>query len=280
MMRKISLMVFTMLIMLTFTFNVYAANPPLDGNYKVELTFTGGTGRITAISPTDLTVSGGKITAKITLTSSNYTYMIVNGTKYNNTAATGENSTFIIPISALDTEINVTACTVAMSTPKEIDYTIKLSSQGTIGEDKGANQNENKNKNENTTKNPVNNDTNSKNPVNSDTNGKNTNTKDTKDNSTTESPKTGEGEASKADNGVTNSSNNTEKTPNENDTKEDKKDSAEIPNDKELPKESAQLQSSPPSSNSNLSKIIIGIIVIIIFVVIGILLKKRKISNK
>lgn len=273
MMRKISLMVFTMLIILTFTFNVYAANPPLDGNYKVELTFTGGTGRITAISPTDLTVSGGKITAKITLTSSNYTYMIVNGTKYNNTAAAGENSTFIIPISALDTEINVTACTVAMSTPKEIDYTIKLSSQGTIGKDKGANQNSNKNKNENTTKNPVNSDTNSKN-----TNAKDT--KDTKDNSTTESPKTGEGEASKVDNGITNSSNNTEKTPNENDTKEDKKDSAEIPNDKELPKESAQLQSSPPSSNSNLSKIIIGIIVIITFVVIGILLKKRKISNK
>lgn len=270
MMRKISLMVFTMLIMLTFTFNVYAANPPLDGNYKVGLTFTGGTGRVTAISPTDLTVSGGKITAKIILTSSNYTYIIVNGTKYNNTAAAGENSTFIIPISALDTEINVTACTVAMSTPKEIDYTIKLLSQGTIGEDKGANQNANKNKNENTTKNPV----------NSDTNSKNTNTKDTKDNSTTESPKTGEGEASKVDNGVTNSSNNTEKTPKENDTKEDKKDSAEIPNHKELPKESAQLQSSSPSNDSNLSKIIIGIIVIIAFVVIGILLKKRKISNK
>jgi len=273
MMRKISLMVFTMLIMLTFTFNVYAATPPLDGNYKVGLTFTGGTGRVTAISPTDLTVSGGKITAKIILTSSNYTYMIVNGTKYNNTAATGENSTFIIPISALDTEINVTACTVAMSTPKEIDYTIKLSSQGTIGKDKGANQNSNKNKNENTTKNPVNSDTNSKN-----TNAKDT--KDTKDNSTTESPKTGEGEASKVDNGITNSSNNTEKTPKENDTKEDKKDSAEISNDKELPKESAQLQSSSPSNDSNLSKIIIGIIVIIAFVVIGILLKKRKISNK
>jgi len=273
MMRKISLMVFTMLIMLTFTFNVYAANPPLDGNYKVGLTFTGGTGRVTAISPTDLTVSGGKITAKIILTSSNYTYMIVNGTKYNNTAATGENSTFIIPISALDTEINVTACTVAMSTPKEIDYTIKLSSQGTIGKDKGANQNSNKNKNENTTKNPVNSYTNSKN-----TNAKDT--KDTKDNSTTESPKTGEGEASKVDNGITNSSNNTEKTPKENDTKEDKKDSAEISNDKELPKESTQLQSSSPSNDSNLSKIIIGIIVIIAFVVIGILLKKRKISNK
>lgn len=273
MMRKISLMVFTMLIMLTFTFNVYAATPPLDGNYKVGLTFTGGTGRVTAISPTDLTVSGGKITAKIILTSSNYTYMIVNGTKYNNTAATGENSTFIIPISALDTEINVTACTVAMSTPKEIDYTIKLSSQGTIGKDKGANQNSNKNKNENTTKNPVNSYTNSKN-----TNAKDT--KDTKDNSTTESPKTGEGEASKVDNGITNSSNNTEKTPKENDTKEDKKDSAEISNDKELPKESAQLQSSSPSNDSNLSKIIIGIIVIIAFVVIGILLKKRKISNK
>ncbi len=270
MMRKISLMVFTMLIILTFTFNVYATNPPLDGNYKVELIFTGGTGRITAISPTDLTVSGGKITAKITLTSSNYTYMIVNGTKYNNTATAGGNSTFIIPISALDTEINVTACTVAMSTPKEIDYTIKLSSQGTISEDTGANQKADKNKNENTTKNPV----------NSDTNSKNTNTKDTKDNNITESPKTGESEASKVDNGVTNSSNNTEKTPKENDTKEDKKDSVEIPKDKELPKESAQLQLSSPSNDSNLSKIIIGIIVIIAFVVIGILLKKRKISNK
>jgi hypothetical protein len=128
--RKLLLLVLSVFLLFN-TGNVYASQIPADGTYQVDITFSGGTGRVTAISPTELIVSGQKMTAKIALSSSNYTYMIVDGEYYYNTAAAGTNSTFIIPISALDTEIKVTACTEAMSTPHEIDYVLKLSSKGT-----------------------------------------------------------------------------------------------------------------------------------------------------
>ena len=38
------------------------------------------------------------------------------------------NSTFEIPVSALDTALDVTADTVAMSTPHEIEYTLTFDS--------------------------------------------------------------------------------------------------------------------------------------------------------
>ena len=70
-----------------------------------------------------LTVADGKMTATIVWSSPNYDYMIVDGEKYLPTNTEG-NSTFEIPVSALDTPLAVTADTVAMSTPHEIEYTL------------------------------------------------------------------------------------------------------------------------------------------------------------
>ena len=100
-----------------------AAETPADGEYSVNVTLEGGSGRATVESPAALTVADGKMTAVIRWSSPNYDYMIVDGEKYLPTNTEG-NSTFEIPVSALGTPLTVTADTVAMSTPHEIEYTL------------------------------------------------------------------------------------------------------------------------------------------------------------
>ena len=100
---------------------------PADGTYTCEVTLEGGSGRATVESPAALTVADGKMAATIVWSSPNYDYMIVDGEKYLPTNTEG-NSAFEIPVSALDTALDVTADTVAMSTPHEIEYTLTFSS--------------------------------------------------------------------------------------------------------------------------------------------------------
>ena len=95
---------------------------PADGTYTCEVTLEGGSGRATVESPAALTVADGKMTAAIVWSSPNYDYMLVDDEKYLPTNTEG-NSTFEIPVAALDTALDVTADTVAMSTPHEIEYT-------------------------------------------------------------------------------------------------------------------------------------------------------------
>ena len=78
-------------------------------------------------APQPLTVADGAMTAVIVWSSPNYDYMLVDGEKYLPTNTEG-NSTFEIPVAALDTALAVTADTVAMSTPHEIDYTLTFDS--------------------------------------------------------------------------------------------------------------------------------------------------------
>ena len=100
---------------------------PADGTYTCEVTLEGGSGRATVESPAALTVADGKMTAAIVWSSPNYDYMLVDGEKYLPTNTEG-NSTFEIPVAALDTALDVTADTVAMSTPNEIEYTLTFDS--------------------------------------------------------------------------------------------------------------------------------------------------------
>ena len=99
------------------------AEVPADGSYTCEVTLEGGSGRATVESPAALTVADGKMTAALVWSSPNYDYMIVDGEKYLPTNTEG-NSTFEIPVAALDTALTVTADTIAMSTPHEIEYTL------------------------------------------------------------------------------------------------------------------------------------------------------------
>ena len=98
-----------------------------DGDYTMDVTLTGGSGRATIDSPAAIKVEGDKATATIVWSSPNYDYMLVDGEKYEPVNKDG-NSTFEIPVSVFDAEMEVTADTVAMSEPHEIDYTLTFDS--------------------------------------------------------------------------------------------------------------------------------------------------------
>lgn len=98
-----------------------------DGSYTVEVALEGGSGKATVESPAVLNIQDQKATAEIIWSSPNYDYMIVDGEKYEPVNQDG-NSAFEIPVSGFDYPMPVTADTVAMSTPHEIDYTLTFDS--------------------------------------------------------------------------------------------------------------------------------------------------------
>ena len=102
--------------------------PLADGSYLCEVTLSGGTGKASIESPTVLHVKDGEIWAKIEWSSPNFDYMKVNDVRYD-LADTEGNSTFLIPIAALDMPVDVIADTVAMSTPHEVTYTLVFNSR-------------------------------------------------------------------------------------------------------------------------------------------------------
>ena len=93
-----------------------------DGTYSIEVNMTGGSGRASVSSPTWLVVEDGYAYARLLWSSSYYDYMIVEEVRYENLTDDGSNSTFLIPIVAMDAEIPVVADTTAMGDPVEIDY--------------------------------------------------------------------------------------------------------------------------------------------------------------
>ena len=98
-----------------------------DGEYTIEVTLTGGSGRATVTSPTHITVDNSKVSAEIEWSSPNYDYMEVDGKEYRPVNESG-NSTFLIDVPKLDEEIPVKAETLAMSEPHMIDYTLYFDS--------------------------------------------------------------------------------------------------------------------------------------------------------
>ena len=98
-----------------------------DGTYSIDVTLGGGSGKSTVLSPAIITVADGKMVAQIEWSSPNYDYMLVDGEKYLPVNTEG-NSVFEIPVAALDVEFDVIGDTVAMSKPREIEYTLTFHS--------------------------------------------------------------------------------------------------------------------------------------------------------
>jgi hypothetical protein len=99
-----------------------------DGEYEVEVALAGGSGRASVQSPAKLKIEGDAATATIIWGSSNYDYMIVDGTRYDPITLEG-GSTFEIPVTVFDRPMQVTADTTAMSKPYEIEYTLTFDSK-------------------------------------------------------------------------------------------------------------------------------------------------------
>lgn len=98
-----------------------------DGEYEMEVTLTGGSGKTTVESPTAIKVESGNVFATIIFSSPHYDYMLVDGERYEPVNTDG-NSTFIIPVSGFDIEMPVIGDTTAMSKPHEIEYTLNFKS--------------------------------------------------------------------------------------------------------------------------------------------------------
>ena len=106
---------------------VSVLNPiPQAGSYLCAVELTGGSGRASVSSPAVLVSDGDTLMATIQWSSPHYTYMIVDDVQYDPIQEEG-NSTFRIPVT-LDRDIPVSACTVAMSTPHLVEYTLRFDS--------------------------------------------------------------------------------------------------------------------------------------------------------
>ncbi|MCD7737005.1 MAG: hypothetical protein LUI07_08620 [Lachnospiraceae bacterium] len=128
-MRLFLLALFAWLLILS---DAQASEQIANGEYAIEVSMTGDSGKASIESPTLLTVEDGQYYARIAWSSSNYDYMLVDGEKFLNQSDEGENSVFIIPVSELDADITVVADTLAMGTPHEIEYVMHFYSE-TIG---------------------------------------------------------------------------------------------------------------------------------------------------
>ena len=98
-----------------------------DGDYTADVKLEGGSGKATVTSPAEFTVKDGKVTASIEWSSPYYDYMLIGDDKYEPVNKDG-NSVFEIPVDGFDYPMEVTADTVAMSTPHEIEYTLQFDS--------------------------------------------------------------------------------------------------------------------------------------------------------
>ena len=96
-----------------------------DGDYMVEVTLEGGSGRASVTSPTGIRVKDGTAIAAVQFGSPNYDYMIVAGKQYKKLNDEGD-SIFNIPILAFDEPFPVIADTTAMDKPHEIEYTLNF----------------------------------------------------------------------------------------------------------------------------------------------------------
>lgn len=98
-----------------------------DGCYQIAVALSGGSGRASVQTPAKLRVENGKAVVTIVWSSANYDYMIVDNVTYEPISTEGH-SVFEIPIAGFDGDMPVTADTVAMSEPHEINYTLRFDS--------------------------------------------------------------------------------------------------------------------------------------------------------
>lgn len=130
-MKRIIVLTLTILLLVTA---LAACGPKeiTDGTYTVEVTLTGGSGRAFVESPCKVIVADGQATATIVWSSPFYEYMLIGDTLYEPVQEEG-NATFEIPVS-FDSDLAVSASTIAMSQPHLVDYVLHFDSDTLKGE--------------------------------------------------------------------------------------------------------------------------------------------------
>lgn len=132
-MKKRLLTVFVFCLAFCFLFCACGKTKQLsDGAYQIEVTLSGGSGRASIQNPADIRIDGDTVTATIVWSSPYYEYMLIGDTRYDPIQSQG-NSTFEIPV-VLDTDMAVSASTIAMSEPHLVNYTLHFDSSTIKGE--------------------------------------------------------------------------------------------------------------------------------------------------
>ena len=98
-----------------------------DGEYTIDVTLEGGSGRASVQSPAKFTVKDGSAAAEIIWSSDKYDKMVVQDVTYAPEIIDGH-SVFNIDIIGFDYKMPVSAETTAMSEPHMIDYTLYFDS--------------------------------------------------------------------------------------------------------------------------------------------------------
>jgi hypothetical protein len=93
----------------------------------VAVTLAGGSGKMSVESPATLVVTADAMTATVTWSSKSITWVEVDGVQHTPTSASGEPCVVDLPV-VLDTDMAVTAETVAMGDPKQVEYTLRFDS--------------------------------------------------------------------------------------------------------------------------------------------------------
>ena len=96
-----------------------------NGKYFIDISLNGGTGRVSLVSPSQITIEDRKIIARIEWNSPYYDYIIVDDNKYEPINTEG-NSIFEIPLNNIEDDLNIIANTTAMSNPHKIEYTLSF----------------------------------------------------------------------------------------------------------------------------------------------------------
>ena len=99
-----------------------------DGEYSVEVSLAGGSGRTAVESPCILTVKDQEAFAQIVWPGNQYDYMIVGEEKILNDKE-GDQAVFVIPVEAFDTPVPVIVDTTALGRQTEISYTLTFHSE-------------------------------------------------------------------------------------------------------------------------------------------------------
>ena len=98
-----------------------------DGIYEVQVELKGGSGRASIDSPARMRIQDQKAEAVIAWGSDSYDYMKVDSVRYEAQVVEGQ-SVFTIPVACFDRDLPVTANTIAMSEPHEIQYSLRFDS--------------------------------------------------------------------------------------------------------------------------------------------------------
>ncbi len=124
-MKKICVLI-SSLVLLCLALSGCGGKIEENGLYRIDVALSGGSGRASVESPALLQVDGETMTATIVWGSPYYEYMLVDDVRCEPIQTEG-NSTFVIPV-VLDTDMKVSACTIAMSEPHVIEYTLHFDS--------------------------------------------------------------------------------------------------------------------------------------------------------